>query len=411
MGLNGNSSLNHDSEQDSTDARFPLVSLILGIAFPAGLALTYMFLFRLEYVRYRPWIAQHVAWAGVLLQQFSLLVFFLVLCGKRKSGLLLHPRPRPKRWKEFLVAFMVFAVITLGMWLIALILKRMFNVPMPADRAYQGLKQASFSYVAIVTILSGVLLAPFFEELYVRGFLYNALKTRLPLAVAVLLQAAVFAILHFRNVVVIFFLGIALALLYEKRKTLWSPIFLHGLLNAFSLVPLAIGMLYNIHIPASNWEEAAIRPAWHHAEPDATIVRQEDAAKQRLYAIENWGSKGKRRWKQAVNALEAVCYWFPEDRQACAMARQGIATIYCDYLCDLRRAVNEAERIVSEYPRQKYVCARALAVKGWSHYRLKELQKSREAFNRIIKDFSEHKDVVLSAKQGILQLNTIEGNL
>ena len=136
--------------------------------------------------------------------------------------------------------------------------------------------------------------------------------------------------------------------------------------------------------------------------------KQEDGTKQRQYAIDTWGSLGKRQWKREVNAFEAVCYWFPEDKEACAKARQGIATVYCDYLKDYRRAINETERILSEYPQQKEVCARALAVKGWSYYRLKDLQKSRETFNRIVKDFNEYEDILHSANQGILQLDKIE---
>ena len=68
------------------------------------------------------------------------------------------------------------------------------------------------------------------------------------------------------------------------------------------------------------------------------------------------------------------------------------------------------ERILSEYPQQKEIGARALAVKGWSHYRVKDFQKSRGAVNRIVKDFNEYEDILRSANQGILQLDKIEGD-
>ena len=231
--------------------------------------------------------------------------------------------------------------------------------------------------------------------------------------IAVLLQAAIFAFLHFRSLSVgllIFLMSIPLALIYERRKTLLSPIFLHGLLNAFIGIPILILVLHNIHFSASDWTEAAIPPAWYRFEPDSRIEKQEDGAKQRQYAIDTWGSVGKRQWKREVNAFEAVCYWFPEDKEACAKARLGIATVYCDYLNDCRRAIIETERILSEYPQQKEVCARALVIKGWSCYRLKYLQKSRETFNRIVKDFNEYEDILRSANQGILQLDKIVGD-
>ena len=406
-----------DTTEKTSDLRkrpeqvpFPLKNIIWGIAIPAIITLIYIFLFRLDFIRYRPWIAQHIAWAGILLQQFTVVVVYFVLCRKKKSWHLFHSQSFPKILVEFLVSFSVAAFILLTLGLVALALKQI-KIEMPTDRVLQGLRLASNSYVSIVALITAIAIAPLCEELYVRGFLYNALKTRFPMLIAVLLQAMIFAFLHFRSLLVgllILLMSIPLALIYEKRKTLLSPIFLHGVLNAYFCVPILILTAYNIHFPASDWSEAAIPPAWYHVEPDSRIERQQDATKQRQYAIDTWGSWGKRQWKREVNAFEAVCYWFPEDKEACANARLGISTVYCDYLRDYRRAVNEVERVLSEYPQQKEVCARALAVKGWSYYRLKNFQKSREAFNRIIKNFNEYQDILSSANQGILQLDKIE---
>lgn len=409
-----NEHLPNISQYDSMIAPFPLKNIILGVTIPAAITLTYISLFRLDFIRYRPWIAQHIAWAGVLLQQFSLILLYFVLCKKKKSWRLFRPQSFPKILIEFLVAFLVAVVILLVMGLIALTVKWIFKIEMPTDKIVQGMKLAPNSYVLIVILITGIAIAPLCEELYVRGFLYNALKTRFPMLIAVLLQAVIFAFLHFRSLLVgcfIFLISIPLALIYERRKTLLSPIFLHGALNAFVFIPIMILMLQNIHFPASDWSEAAIPPAWYRFEPDSRIEKQENATRQRQYAIDTWGSLGKRQWKREVNAFEAVCYWFPEDQEACAKARQGIATVYCDYLRDYRRAINETEKVLSEYPQQKEICARALAVKGWSYYRLKYLQKSRETFNRIVKDFNEYEDILHSANQGILQLDKIERDL
>jgi membrane protease YdiL (CAAX protease family) len=398
---------------DSTKAPFPLKNIILGIAIPTAITLIYISLFRLDFIRYRPWIAQHIAWTGILLQQFSLILLYFVLCRKKKSWHLFRSQSFPKILIEFLVAFLVAVIILLVMGLIALTVKWIFKIEMPTDTIMQGMKLAPNSYVLIVILITGIAIAPICEELYAKGFLYNAFKTRFPVLIAVLLQAAIFAILHFRSLLVgvfIFLVSILSALIYERRKTLLSPIFLHGVLNAYFFIPIVILMLHNIHFSASDWTEAAIPPPWHRIRPDSRIEKQEDGTRQRQYAINTWGSFGKRQWKREVNAFEAVCYWFPEDKEACAKARQGIATVYCDYLKDYRRAINETERILSEYPQQKEVCARALAVKGWSYYRLKYLQKSREAFNRIVKDFNEYEDILHSANQGILQLDKIEGD-
>jgi membrane protease YdiL (CAAX protease family) len=397
---------------DSTKVPFPLKNIILGVSIPAAITLIYISLFRLEFIRYRPWIAQHILWTGILFQQLSLILLYYVLCRNKKSWNLFRSQSFGKILIEFLVAFLVAVILLLFTGLIALTVKWIFKIEMPTSVIEQWAKLAPNSYIVIVLLITGIAVAPLCEELYVRGFLYNALKTRVPMFIAVLLQAAIFAFLHFRSLLVaifIFLMSIPLALIYERRKTLLSPIFLHGVLNAFFCIPIVILMLHNFHFSASDWSEAAIPPAWHRFEPDSRIEKQEDGTRQRQYAIDTWGSLGKRQWKREVNAFEAVCYWFPEDKEACAKARQGIATVYCDYLNDYRRAINETERVLSEYPQQKEICAHALAVKGWSYYRLKYLQKSRETFNQIVKDFNEYEDILHSANQGILQLDKIEG--
>jgi membrane protease YdiL (CAAX protease family) len=396
----------HEATSDSKEAPFPIIRIILGIVLPVALFLMYASLFRLEFIQYRPWLAQHVSWVGILVQQFSLLMVYSVLCGKNRSRHLIRSRPHPKLWIEFAIALLLAATILLSIGLITMILKRVFQIEMPVDKVYQSLNQVSNSYWAIAAIVTGIAIAPFCEELYVRGFLYNAIKTRVPIVVAILLQAIIFSVLHFRNYLMVFFLSIALAWLYERRKTLWAPIFFHGIMNTYAMLPIAIMMLHNFHVPASNWSEAP--PTWHHAEPDSTIAKQENATQQRLYAIKTWGSHGQRKWKQTINAFEAVCFWFPEDRPACAFARLGIATVYCDYLRDYRRAIKETERILSDYSQQREACARALAVNGWSHYRLKNFHESRDAFSKISTNYSDYSDILLSAKQGILQLDALE---
>ena len=409
-----NKHLLNGSQYDSTKVPFPLKNLILGVAIPAAIILIFIFFVRLDFIRYRPWNAQPIFWVAILFQEFSLILLYFVLCRKKKSWHLFRSQPFSKILIEFLVAFLAAVIILLVMGLITLTVKWIFKIEMPTSRIMHWMEVAPNSYIFIVLLIINIIaVAPFCEELYVRGFLYNAFKTRFPMLIAVLLQAAIFAILHFRSLLVglfIFLMSIPLVLIYERRKTLLSPIFLHGVLNAYYLIPIAILMLHNIHFPACDWSEAGIPPGWYRFEPDPRIEKQEDGTKQRQYAIDTWGSLGKRQWKREVNAFEAVCYWFPDNKEACAKARLGIATVYCDYLKDYRRAINETERVLSEYPQQKEVCARALAVKGWSYYRLKSLQKSRETFNRIVKDFNDYEDILHSANQGILQLDKIEGD-
>jgi membrane protease YdiL (CAAX protease family) len=84
-------------------------------------------------------------------------------------------------------------------------------------------------YTSLFTAIVG----PFIEELFFRGFMYNALKKFTGIFWATMLTAAVFAALH-TNVIGFFpilALGIVLAYLYEKTGSLVSSITVHMIHN------------------------------------------------------------------------------------------------------------------------------------------------------------------------------------
>ena len=82
-------------------------------------------------------------------------------------------------------------------------------------------------------------LAPFFEEIIFRGFLYSVLRMRLGVFPAVLCSALFFAGMHFDRggVLMLFALGLVLAVTFEKTRSLLSCMVAHGLWNggAFAL--------------------------------------------------------------------------------------------------------------------------------------------------------------------------------
>lgn len=87
-------------------------------------------------------------------------------------------------------------------------------------------------------ILLAVFIAPFTEEILFRGFLYAWLKSIWPKWIALFFTAALFALLHQHLPVFLplMWLGIVLALLYEKTGSLWSNIVLHALFNGITLL-------------------------------------------------------------------------------------------------------------------------------------------------------------------------------
>ena len=90
------------------------------------------------------------------------------------------------------------------------------------------------------------MVAPLVEELFFRGFLYRALRTRYPVVLAAIVDGAVFGLIHFEGgggdalllLPPLALLGVIFCLVYERTGTLWSVIGMHAFNNAlaFSVV-------------------------------------------------------------------------------------------------------------------------------------------------------------------------------
>ena len=92
----------------------------------------------------------------------------------------------------------------------------------------------------VTTFLMGfemLLVAPLVEELSFRGIVFSRLRAKLPLVWSLLVSALIFALLHSSGgleLATITIIGILLAYLYEKTKSLRYPLIIHSLLNLFT---------------------------------------------------------------------------------------------------------------------------------------------------------------------------------
>lgn len=90
---------------------------------------------------------------------------------------------------------------------------------------------------ATVALLA-VVVAPFTEELVFRGFLYGVLRRSFGSISAMTATALLFAAIHLNlpAMPAYFLLAVGLTLAYERTGSLWTPILMHALFNATSLV-------------------------------------------------------------------------------------------------------------------------------------------------------------------------------
>lgn len=87
----------------------------------------------------------------------------------------------------------------------------------------------------VLDMVSGALLVPFVEELFFRAVIFTLLRQRMRFAYAAFLSSAIFAVGHdIGSWIPVFVLGVGLALLYERRHSLWTNALAHGAVNAIS---------------------------------------------------------------------------------------------------------------------------------------------------------------------------------
>jgi membrane protease YdiL (CAAX protease family) len=111
---------------------------------------------------------------------------------------------------------------------IALFINMIHYVPPKQPVVELFLKEKNVSFLLYTSIFAAIF-GPIIEELFFRGFMYNAFKKRVGIFWAMFITAGTFALLHAHAVgfLPIMILGMLLAYLYEKTGTLVSSITVH----------------------------------------------------------------------------------------------------------------------------------------------------------------------------------------
>jgi uncharacterized protein len=180
-----------------------------------------------------------VALLALLLVQDGLLVLAAVLFASIKR--------RPRRWHFGIRATRFWP--TVGWVLLAFALMMAFEFGYVAlfdvdatnvDELGEDNFIAGFA-VAIAVIA----VAPVAEELFFRAFFYRALRTRLPVWSAALIDGLVFGSLHFQGLdsaiilPVIAVFGVGQCLVYERTGSLFAVIAIHAAFNTVAMLSIA----------------------------------------------------------------------------------------------------------------------------------------------------------------------------
>jgi len=118
-------------------------------------------------------------------------------------------------------------------------------LPPSAPNQCHDIQQAYGGSIALA-LLGVAVVAPLVEETLFRGVVFGWMRGRMPLPLAVLGSAAVFAAAHvlylqWTLLPPIFGIGCVLALLYHYSRSLWPGIVVHASINTVATLVLLLG--------------------------------------------------------------------------------------------------------------------------------------------------------------------------
>ena len=107
--------------------------------------------------------------------------------------------------------------------------------PNPVIPALDEIRQAWVRWLLVGMI---TVFGPFTEEVFFRGYLYPAMRRRLAVAPALLINAALFSLVHVSLVqfVPIMMLGLAMGFLFERTRSIVGPATFHIVHNSFEMI-------------------------------------------------------------------------------------------------------------------------------------------------------------------------------
>ncbi|WP_435008690.1 CPBP family glutamic-type intramembrane protease [Tundrisphaera lichenicola] len=107
---------------------------------------------------------------------------------------------------------------------------------------FESIAASPSRFAKLFLVAMAVLVAPFAEEMFFRGMVYNFLRQRMHWILAALIQGIAFGFYHpfsLQERATIAVGGFAMGLLYEWRRALIAPILFHGFVNS-----LGLGLLF-----------------------------------------------------------------------------------------------------------------------------------------------------------------------
>jgi membrane protease YdiL (CAAX protease family) len=141
-------------------------------------------------------------------------------------------------WKNLWLVFVISVATIVVTDELDRLISQIFPMPDLLIKAMQDLVQFNSFADGIVLFISAVLMAAIAEEMLFRGMLQNSLEYFIDPAMAIVISAIIFALVHFNPWSAIQFtmMGIVLGYMTWVTNSIWPAVILHGTNNFLSLV-------------------------------------------------------------------------------------------------------------------------------------------------------------------------------
>lgn len=189
------------------------------------------------------------AFVNTLLSGVIYLVTLAIVVGgpwlilKKKTNAKEIGLHRLPNWLEVLTSPVAFVVYIICSAIIVNVtqtfLLPFLNYEQPQVTGFEGISQ---QYEYILAFITLVIIAPVAEEILFRGYLLGKLRKFAPTWIAIVVSSLLFGLVHFNPSVSVdtFVLGLVLAWMTVKTKSLWPAILIHMIKNGLAFYLLFI---------------------------------------------------------------------------------------------------------------------------------------------------------------------------
>lgn len=167
-----------------------------------------------------------------------LILIYIFRIHQRKNWDIINPKPF--RLKLLLLFIPLILVIKFGGGIVSLLFFGEQGLTSSNEEQWKYLAQSDPQTWTqyFILFIKIVILTPIFEELFVRGVLYNSFKLKYGIFIGIFLSSFFFGLIHVLPFLIVatFILGVGFSIIYEKTKNIFYNILLHSLINSLPFV-------------------------------------------------------------------------------------------------------------------------------------------------------------------------------